>query len=68
LIQPVLCFHWQIFGRSGVFQKYGLMDVGSFFGHGACQRPDFSADYLHRQGEIALQQLAQKRFHALRRA
>lgn len=46
-----------------VFQKYGLMDVGSFFGHGAYNGPDFSADYLHREGEIALQQMAQKRFH-----
>ena len=52
-----------ILAGQGVFQKYGLMDVGSFFGHGAYNGPDFSADYLHRQGEIALQQLAQKRFH-----
>lgn len=51
-----------ILAGQGVFQKYGLMDVGSFFGHGAYNGPDFSADYLHRAGEIAIQQMAQKRF------
>ena len=52
-----------IIAGQGVFQKYGLMDVGSFFGHGAYNGPDFSADYLHREGEIALDQMAQERFH-----
>ena len=51
-----------ILAGQAVFQKYGLMDVGSFFGHGAYNGPDFSADYLHRAGEIALQQMAQKKF------
>lgn len=37
-----------ILAGQAVFQKYGLMDVGSFFGHGAYNGPDFSADYLHR--------------------
>jgi len=31
-----------------VFQKYGLMDNGSFWSHGAYLGPDFSAAYLHR--------------------
>jgi nitric oxide reductase subunit B len=31
-----------------VFQKYGLMDYGSFFGDGAGRGPDFTADALHR--------------------
>ncbi|MBS2005126.1 MAG: nitric-oxide reductase large subunit, partial [Cyanobacteria bacterium SZAS LIN-5] len=51
-----------IIAGQGVFQKYGLMDVGSFFGHGAYNGPDFSADYLHREGVIALDRMAQNRF------
>ncbi len=30
-----------ILAGQGVFQKYGLMDVGSVFGHGAYNEPDF---------------------------
>ncbi|WP_237218141.1 nitric-oxide reductase large subunit [Rugosibacter aromaticivorans] len=30
-----------------VFLKYGLMDNGSIWGHGALLGPDFSAEYLH---------------------
>jgi nitric oxide reductase subunit B len=30
-----------------VFLKYGLMDNGTIWGHGALLGPDFSADYLH---------------------
>jgi nitric oxide reductase subunit B len=43
-----------ILAGQSVFQKYGLMDVGSIFGHGAYTGPDFTADYLHREAEIAL--------------
>ncbi len=38
-----------ILAGQSVFQKYGLMDVGSIFGHGAYNGPDFTADYLHRR-------------------
>ena len=31
-----------------IFLKYGLMDNGSIWGHGAYLGPDFSALYLHR--------------------
>ena len=46
-----------------VFLKYGLMDNGSIWGHGAYLGPDYSAEALHRIGEdtadaIALQQHA----------
>jgi nitric oxide reductase subunit B len=33
----------------GVFEKYGLMEQGSIFGHGAYLGPDFTAEYLHAQ-------------------
>jgi len=51
-----------IMAGQAVFQKYGLMDVGSFFGHGAYNGPDFSADYLHREGELCLERMAQNKF------
>ncbi|MBS2009291.1 MAG: cbb3-type cytochrome c oxidase subunit I [Cyanobacteria bacterium SZAS TMP-1] len=51
-----------ILAGQGVFQKYGLMDVGSIFGHGAYNGPDFSADFLHRAAELNLDQLAQAKY------
>lgn len=33
-----------------VFLKYGLMENGSIWGHGAYLGPDFSAQYLHTLG------------------
>lgn len=51
-----------ILAGQSVFQKYGLMDVGSVFGHGAYNGPDFSADCLHREAVIALNSQAQERF------
>ena len=31
-----------------LFQKYGLMQFGTLFGHGAYLGPDFTAQYLHQ--------------------
>ncbi|HEX6769222.1 MAG TPA: nitric-oxide reductase large subunit, partial [Candidatus Binatia bacterium] len=36
-----------ILAGQSVFLKYGLMDNGSIWGHGAYLGPDFSAAYLH---------------------
>lgn len=33
-----------------VFLRYGLMDNGTVWGHGAYLGPDFSAEYLHTLG------------------
>ncbi len=33
-----------------IFQKFGLMQYGTIFGHGAYLGPDFTAQYLHRAG------------------
>ncbi len=35
-----------------VFLKYGLMEHGTLWGHGAYLGPDYTAEYLHRLGEI----------------
>ena len=37
-----------------VFRKYGLMQYGTIFGHGAYLGPDFTADYLHRAAQSML--------------
>jgi len=34
-----------------VFQKYGLMDYGSYLGDGGLRGPDFTAEALHRTAE-----------------
>lgn len=36
-----------IMGGQHLFQKYGLMQYGTIFGHGAYLGPDFTAQYLH---------------------
>src|SRR5215510_3058407 len=43
--------HDDIVGGQNVFLKYGLMDNGTVWGHGAYLGPDFSADYLHTLSE-----------------
>lgn len=42
-----------------VFLKYGLMDNGTIWGHGAYLGPDFSAAYLHNLSVDAQNSLAQ---------
>jgi nitric oxide reductase subunit B len=38
----------EVLAGQGVFLRYGLMEYGSIFGHGAYLGPDYTADYLHR--------------------
>jgi nitric oxide reductase subunit B len=47
--------------RSGqaVFLRYGLMDNGSIWGHGAYLGPDYAALALHRMGEDTARALSQ---------
>src|SRR5678816_2871619 len=40
-----------ILGGMNVFQRYGLMEYGSVYGHGAYLGPDFTAEYLHKSAE-----------------
>lgn len=41
-----------------VYQRYGLMDHGSIWGHGSLRGMDFSAETLHRIGELVRDFLA----------
>lgn len=43
-----------IMGGQHLFQKYGLMQHGTLFGHGAYLGPDFTAQYLHLAGDEML--------------
>jgi len=45
-----------------VFLKYGLMENGTIWGHGAYLGPDFSAEYLHTLGTDALVKVALDRY------
>lgn len=45
-----------------VFLKYGLMDNGSIWGHGAYLGPDYAADALHRMGVDTGAALSQSQF------
>jgi nitric oxide reductase subunit B len=45
-----------------VFFKYGLMEHGTLWGHGAYLGPDYTAAYLHREAEITRDYLARAEF------
>jgi nitric oxide reductase subunit B len=45
-----------------IFLKYGLMDNGTIWGHGALLGPDFSADYLHTLALHNAAGIAQQRY------
>ena len=46
----------------GIFLKYGLMDNGSVWGHGAYLGPDYSAEALHQMGKDAAAAMAQHQY------
>ena len=45
-----------------VFLKYGLMDNGTIWGHGAYLGPDYAAEYLHTQVLASSALIAQQRY------
>src|SRR6516225_10009961 len=44
-----------------VWQSTGGQEIGTIWGHGAYVAPDWSADYLHRQSVIVLNDWARQR-------
>lgn len=52
----------QIMAGQHVWQKYGLMDLGSVWGHGTYRGPDFTAQALHNMGRNMREQLARDRY------
>lgn len=51
-----------ILGGQQVFLRYGLMENGTIWRHGAYLGPDFSAEYLHTQVTDAGEMMANQRF------
>jgi len=49
--EKVLFTRDDIVAGMNVFQRYGLMEYGSVYGHGAYLGPDFTAEYLHKRAE-----------------
>src|SRR5207249_9909728 len=54
--------HDDVLRGQEVFLKYGLMEHGTLWGHGAYLGPDYSAEYLHRLAEICNDTHASERF------
>ncbi|MEW6266890.1 MAG: cbb3-type cytochrome c oxidase subunit I [Thermodesulfobacteriota bacterium] len=52
----------KIMAGQQVWQKYGLMDLGSVWGHGTYRGPDFTAQALHNMGVVMREKLAQGKF------
>ncbi len=50
----------QIREGQNVWQSTGGHDLGSVWGHGAYVAPDWSADWLHREAEAMLEELARE--------
>lgn len=46
-----------------VWQRYGLMDLGSVWGHGTYRGPDFTSQALHNMGVTMREAKARKRFN-----
>jgi nitric oxide reductase subunit B len=47
----------EIMRGQNVWQSLGGQQIGSIWGHGAYVAPDWTADYLHRESELVLEQL-----------
>ncbi len=58
--QKILTDHDRIMAGQRTYQRYGLMDHGSVWGHGALRGPDFSAATLHRMTEDIRGYMARK--------
>jgi nitric oxide reductase subunit B len=52
-----------IYAGQAVWQKYGLMDLGSVWGHGTYRGPDFTAQALHNVGQDMRQYLAMTKYN-----
>jgi len=56
----VLIREREVANGQNVWQAMGGMEVGSVWGHGSYVAPDWSADYLHRESMLILDQYAKQ--------
>lgn len=54
----------EILDGQNVWQSLGGQQLGSIWGHGAYQAPDWTADWLHREAVFMLDQLAEEAHNA----
>lgn len=52
----------RIMSGQQIWQKYGLMDLGSVWGHGTYRGPDFTAQALHLKGNTMRAKMARDKF------
>ncbi len=52
----------EIYKGQAVWQKYGLMDLGSVWGHGTYRGPDFTAQALHSMGLVMRRTMARQQY------
>jgi len=52
----------EILDGQNAWQSIGGQEVGSIWGHGAYQAPDWTADWLHREALLILDQYAQEEY------
>ncbi len=60
--QKVLMTDTQILDGQTAWQSTGGMQIGSIWGHGAYQAPDWTADWLHRELLVWLDLAAQEKY------
>ncbi|MCU7547713.1 nitric-oxide reductase large subunit [Chitinophagaceae bacterium LB-8] len=60
----VLFTREEIKDGQNVWQSIGGQQLGSVWGHGAYQAPDWSADWLHRESIYMLDKMAAQTYHA----
>lgn len=53
----------EILDGQNVWQSIGGQEVGSIWGHGAYQAPDWTADWLHREALLILDQYSQEEYN-----
>src|SRR5690606_12359661 len=53
----------EILDGQNVWQSIGGQEVGSIWGHGAYQAPDWTADWLHREAILILDQYSQEEYN-----
>lgn len=53
-----------ILDGQNVWQSMGGHELGSIWGHGSYVAPDWTADWLHREAELLLDQMARRDFGA----
>ncbi len=60
----VLFTRQDLLAGQDVYQRYGLMDHGSIWGHGSQRGMEFSAETLHRVGRVVRAELSRDLFDA----